>query len=190
MNSIVRTAGSLLIISAVAAAALGCVNSATEDKIAQRAVETKNKAMKTVLPSAASFEEQLGENDAPIALEQGGMITSYAKGGDGYAFSVETKGFDKGLNLMIGIDGEGKISGFTVVSSNETPGLGAKAKSEGWFDDKFTGKSGDIKVVKTETNAPDEVQAITGATITSKAVTNAVKDVQKFYNEKLKGGKG
>ena len=182
MSSVAKTAGSLLVISAIAAAALGCVNSATEGKIAERALETKNNAMREVLPLADSFSED-------IVPSSGGIITSYSEGTSGgsnagYAFAVETRGFDAGLKLMVGIDGDGVISGVTVLSSNETPGLGARAQEV--LSPQFAGKSGELKLSKNG----GEIDAITGATITSNAVTSAVNDVQTYYNDNLKGGKG
>lgn len=180
MNTIAKTTSSLLVIAGVAAAALGCVNSATEGKIAERAIETKNKAMRDVLPEAVDFSEDKPGKD---------IITSYSEGtkdgsAAGYAFMVETKGFDAGLKLMVGIDTEGTVTGVTVLSSNETPGLGARAEEV--LSPQFKGKSGELALSKNG----GEIDAITGATITSTAVTNAVNDVQKYFNDNLKGGKG
>lgn len=186
MNTIVRTACSLLGIAAVAAAALGCVNSATEGKIEARAIETKNNAMREVLSSASEFSED-------IVPSNGGIITSYSEGSnggniEGYAFAVETRGFDAGLKLMVGIDADGVIQGVTVLSSHETPGLGARAQEV--LAPQFPGKSGSLSVTKSGSAGESEINAITGATITSNAVTNAVNDVQTYFNDNLKGGKG
>ena len=181
MNTIARTTTSLLAIAAVAAAALGCVNSATAGKIEERAIETKNNAMRDVLSAADSFEEE-------VAVGQG-VITSYSEGKSGsdtagYAFAVETRGFDAGLKLMVGIDNEGVIKGVTVLSSNETPGLGARAEEV--LSPQFKDKSGELALSKNG----GEIEAITGATITSNAVTNAVNEVRSYYENNLKGGKG
>ncbi len=183
--SVVKTSGSLFVIAAVAAAALGFVNSATEATIQQREIETKNQAMKDVLPDAAKFSADNEINE--------GVITSYSEGSAngkvvGYAFSVETSGFDKGLKLMVGIDKDGVISGVKVIGSKETAGLGARAEEV--LSPEFKGKSGELTVNKTGNAGDSEINAITGATITSNAVTGAVNDVQDYFDQNLKGGKG
>lgn len=184
MHSVARTSLSLLAIAGVAAALLGFVSGVTAEPIAQQEKKTRDDAMKSVLPIAESFDEN--------ATDVGqGVITSYTAGlaGDdvcGYAFSVETKGFSSGLNLMIGIDSEGTVTGVTVVKHSETPGLGANAETV--LSPQFPGKKGELTVVKTGSPGETEINAITGATITSRAVTNAVNEVQDYFNDNLKGG--
>ena len=190
MNPIVRTGGSLLVIAAVAAAALGGVNAATADKIAERNAQTKQEAMQSVLPSASSFDTEVTVG-APIGEKD--VLDTYSEGLDGsntagYAFSVTTSGFSSGLNLMIGIDKDGTVTGVKVVKHSETPGLGANA--ENVLSPQFPGKSGKLTVIKSGTAGESEINAITDATITSNAVTTAVNDVQKYYEENLKGGTG
>ncbi|MBQ9604866.1 MAG: RnfABCDGE type electron transport complex subunit G, partial [Firmicutes bacterium] len=182
--------GSLLVIAAVAAAALGGVNAATEEKIAQRNAQTKQEAMQSVLPSASSFNEEV---TVGAAIGEKAVLDSYSEGLDGsktagYAFSVTTSGFSSGLNLMIGIDKEGIVTGVKVVKHSETPGLGANA--ENVLSPQFPGKSGKLTVIKSGTAGASEINAITGATITSNAVTTAVNDVQTYFENNLKGGKG
>jgi electron transport complex protein RnfG len=121
------------------------------------------------------------------------IITDYSEGVKdgktvGYAFSVTTKGYGSGLKLMVGIDTEGTITGLSIVDcSNETPGLGANS-SKPEFYGQFAGKSGELTVVKGGNAGESEIDAITGATITSKAVTNAVNTVTEYFEENLKGG--
>ena len=85
---------------------------------------------------------------------------------------------------MTGLDEDGKITGLQILSIDETPGLGMNAKKESWLS-QFTGKSGTLSVVKGSASESEQIQAITSATITSKAVTSAVNSAVGFYNENL-----
>ena len=189
MKDIIKPGIVLLIITVIAAGLLGAVNIATKDKIAEQEVIAKEKSMKEVLPAANSFgEEQKNEN------KDYKIIKNYSEGLDqngetvGYTFSVSTKGFNTGLNLMIGIDKDGIVTGVDVLTHEETPGLGANADNVEWKS-QFNGKSGEIEVVKGDAKADNQVSAITGATITSNAVKDAVNTASKFYKEVLaKGG--
>ncbi len=184
----------LLIVTVIAAGLLGAVNIATKDIIAAEEAETKANSMKSVLPDAEEFDEEKQNDNKDYSI-----IKKYTKGVDesgntvGYAVEVSTKGFSTGLNLMIGITTDGVIRGVAVLSHGETPGLGANAK-EKWKDDdhiwvdQFAGKSGELSVTKGDSPADDEIQAITGATITSDAITNAVNTVSDFYNSVLSEG--
>lgn len=185
----------LLLVGGITAALLGYVNQITADPIAKVEQAQKEDSMNAVL-DCASWGEEVENSD--------GIVTAYTPGLDesgavkGYAISVETKGFSSGLKLMFGISAEdGSITGLSVVDcSNETPGLGANAgndnyygKAQGWYS-QFAGKVGELSVTK---NAPaeakdNEISAITGATITSKAVTSAANEVQNFYNNTIKEG--
>jgi len=182
----------LLVITVIAAGLLGAVNIATKDTIAKVEKDAKEKSMSEVLPSAKSFNKEITNDNKDYSI-----IKSYAEGLDdgkntvGYTFSVTTKGFSTGLNLMIGITSDGVISGVDVLSHAETPGLGANA-GEKWKDrpkwvSQFTDKSGELAVTKSDSAKDNEIQAITGATITSNAITNAVNTASDFYNVVIKG---
>ena len=90
------------------------------------------------------------------------------------------------MEVIIGIDNEGSIDGVRIGNHAETPGLGAKAADEE-FVEQFGGKSIDkpIQVKKTENLDDNEIQALTGATITSEAVSDAVNLVMNYYNQIL-----
>ncbi len=180
----------LLVITVIAAALLGAVNLATKKGIAEQEALSKTKAMQEVLPNAKTFnEEKTNEN------KDYKVIKTYAEGIDengdtaGYTFSVSTKGFSTGLNLMIGITKDGVISGIDVLSHEETPGLGANAKEDESWKNQFKDKKGKLKVSKNSPKA-DEIQAITGATITSNAVIDAVNKASDFYENVIKSEEG
>lgn len=183
MSNIIKPAAVLLIICIIAAGLLGYVNMITTAPIEEQEALAKQESMTAVLPDAASFgdEVEVGE----------GNITSVTPALDadgnemGYAVAITTKGFSAGLKLMYGVDTDGSITGLSVVDcSNETPGLGANAANENFYG-QFTGKSGNVAVTKDG----GEIEALTGATITSRAVANAATEAIDYVTENyLEGG--
>ncbi len=183
MSDIIKPAAVLLIICVVAAGLLGYVNQITAAPIAAQQELAKQESMTAVLPDADSFGEEQEINEGNIttitpALDSEGNET-------GYAVAITTKGFSAGLQLMFGIDTEGVITGLSVVDcSNETPGLGANAANEDFYG-QFTGKSGEVAVTKDG----GDIEALTGATITSRAVANAATEAINYVTENyLEGG--
>ena len=172
----------LFLICLIAAVLLAVTNNATQAKIEQNAADTANAARSEVL-SAASFSEDAVE-------EQTGL--TYCVGQDesgnavGYVITAAAKGYGGDVKVMVGFDPEGQIAGFTILDcSNETPGLGQNSKKPE-FMQRFLGKSGTLTVDK-YSNEGQNVQAITAATITSKAVVKAVNQAtEAFLN--LTGG--
>lgn len=174
MRDIVKTAISLFLICAVAAGLLAAVNSVTAPKIAANAAQAENEARKGVLPAAEDFAEK--------TLDDGTVYYEGAAEGKtvGYVFTVSSAGYGGEIKLTVGINSDGAITGLTILSINETPGLGMNAKKES-FISQFTGKSGKLSVVKNKTPGDGEILAIASATITSKALTNAVNDALTLY---------
>ena len=160
---VLRLALTLFLITAVVAGVLAGVNSITKPIIdAQNAAKTQ-KAIEAVLPGG--FDEELQNFD-----NQGGLVSKVYKGANGYALEVLPSGFDNTITMMVGVDFEGKILGISVVSHTETAGLGAVAAattSAGEaFRAQFVGQSGSVGVTKDG----GQIDSITGATITSRAV--------------------
>ncbi len=91
---------------------------------------------------------------------------------------------------MVGLSSAGKVTGIKILSHTETPGLGANAPLPK-FSDQYKNKpiKEKLEVVKVAPSKDNQIQAITGATITSKAVTLGVNDAVDFYNSSLKGAK-
>ena len=160
---VLRLALTLFLIAAVVAAALAGVNSVTKPVIDQLNAEKTQAAIAAVLPGG--FEEQLENFD-----NQGGLVSKVYKGQNGYALEVLSSGFDNTITMMVGVDNEGKVLGISVVSHTETAGLGAvaaAATSTGEaFRAQFVGASGAVSVSKDG----GAIDAITGATITSRAI--------------------
>ena len=160
---ILRLALTLFIIAAVVAAALAGVNSITKPVIDQLNAEKTQKAIEAVLPGG--FDEELANFD-----NQGGLVSKVYKGANGYALEVLPSGFDNTITMMVGVDTEGKVLGISIVSHTETAGLGAVAAAQTSageaFRGQFVGQSGSVGVTKDG----GTLDAITGATITSRAI--------------------
>lgn len=159
----IKLAGILCIITLVAALLLACVNKITAPQIEQAARAASENAMKKILSDADSFEK-VDEN-----------IYKGIKGTEviGYCVSLAVKGFGGDINMMVAIGSDEKVKGIEILGHSETPGLGAKAAGDD-FKNKFNEKNPYLNVVKIPTDSPDEAQAITGATITSKAVAGGI----------------
>ncbi len=153
----------LLLITLVAGLALGFTNEVTKGPIAEEALRKAEEARRTVLPAAEAFER----------LEQpDGVDSAYVglKGGDkaGYTATVTVKGYGGPIEVTVGMDLNGVVTGVNVGGSGfaETAGLGAKTK-EPWFTEQFSG-------VEPPVVLGENVDAITAATISSRAVASGV----------------
>lgn len=181
MKQIIRPAAVLLGITLVASALLGIVSEVTKEPIAIQNEKTQTAAMQAVFADAESFEK--------IELTDEQKSTSVAAaykavvGGEtaGYVINVTPSGFGGLVNTMVGIDLDGVVTGVKVMSHSETPGLGARSteEGEGSLANEFIGKSGTLAVTKDG----GEIQAITSATVTSRAVTSGVNDALNLVSE-------
>ena len=171
----------LLVICLVATTLLAGTNMITKEKIALNAVETEKASRMLVLPEGKEYGEVAEFSDTITYC----IGTNEAGEEVGYVFTSEAKGYGGTVSVMVGIGADGAITGIEILSHAETPGLGANAvKPE--FKDRFIGKSGELTVDK-NSNDGQNVQAITAATITSKAVVSAVNAVTAAYEE-ITGG--
>lgn len=170
---------SLFVICLVVTALLAVTNMLTAPQIQKLSKETEDKTKAEVLASADEFSDAL-------TVSADGKDYTYYEGtasGDtiGYVFKTSAKGYGGDIDLMVGIDTSGKVTGVSILSISETAGLGMNAKNES-FINQYMGKSGTIGVSKN--GASDtEIQALTGATITSKAVTSAVNTARSLYSQ-------
>lgn len=176
----------LFVIAAVCTALLAGTNLLTKDKIAEIAVQTEMKAKSAVLESAKSFsdEKTVAVNDKEYvyydALDEKGNVM-------GYVFSVTVKSYGGDLSAMVGISSEtDKITGVEITAISDTPGLGMKVDSEDFLS-QYIDRSGNIGVNKNE-KTDTEIQAVSGATISSKAVTEAVNQAFSAYEAVKAGG--
>ena len=162
---ILRLSLSLLIISTVAALILAVVNTLTATPIAEYAAAKRQQAMESVMPGATVFSELYAEDETIIGITGAYNGTQFK----GYCVEVSPNGFGGPIRMMVGVDYGGAVTGTVILEHSETAGLGAKAK-EPEFLNQYIDMSGTITV----TNGSNAIDAITGATITSKAVTNGI----------------
>lgn len=178
----------LLLITAIAGFALGLTNYLTEEPIEMQRVQADIDARLAVLSSAEEFEEM----EVDTTLEDGAKIVELYRGVDGdeeiagYTFKVLAKGFGGDMEVIVGIDRNGNVDAVRLGSHSETPGLGAKASDEDFLI-QFAGKSvkESIEVKKAGALADNEIQALTGATITADGVSDAVNLAMQYFNEVL-----
>ena len=166
---ILKLTVTLLVICACMAAVLAAVNSITKEPIAAIQVEKTKAAITVVLPDAGELEQ------LPLSGDTGIVKSVYASE-SGYAVEVAPGGFDGEITMMVGIV-DGKVTGISIISHTETPGLGAvaaanNAKGEA-FRSQFVGQSGELAV-------GGQIDGMSGATITSKAVTAGVNAALSF----------
>lgn len=172
MKQIMRPMVILGVICIVCAGLLGIVESITREPIAVQEEATATAGMQKVFADAASFEaveieEGLAVNDIAISSVSAAIDASGKT--IGYVVEVLPSGFGGTVDTMVGVDLEGKVTGISILSLSESPGLGARAK-EDWFQEQFVGQTSPVKVTKDG----GSIESITSATITSRAVSNGV----------------
>lgn len=175
---------SLTVIAVVAGLALAVVNNVTAEPIAKVQKQKAEEAVKAVVPAFKTLAEVDVDGVACTkALDEAGNVVGIA------VPTSSEKGFGGHLGLMVGFTASGDVSGYQILASGETPGLGAKAAQ--WFqkDGKGNvigmnpGKDNGFKVKKDGGN----VDAISGSTITSRAFCEAVNDAYAKFEEIQKG---
>ncbi len=181
VKDIILPAVALFVICLVASALLAVTNDITAEKIAQNLVETENSSRLIVMSEAKTFSEVTEKEDGLTvcqALDEKGEVL-------GYVYTSSAKGYGGAVNVMTGIGKDGEIKGIEIISHSETPGLGANSTKDS-FKDRFKGKTGEL-VVDKNSNDGQNIQAITAATITSRAVVSAVNAAVADF-EKTEGG--
>lgn len=180
-NTVLKYGFVLFAISVICTLLLAVTNMVTEPVIEMRDEQKNIEAQQSVLPQADKFEpisdlDQIKE-DMP---ENGDLVASIDmaySGNDlvGYTVKTTPNGYGGEIQLLTGIDTEGKITGIYVLDQSETAGLGARS-TEQEFQDEYKGLSAEeeITVEKSGPVEGNEIQAISGATITSNAVTLGV----------------
>ena len=182
---IIKLTVTLLLCCLVVAAALGGVNAITKDKIAAINWENTVTAMKAVVadPDSTEFSDALENTEAltAAAASAGGTLDSVYEvlvGGEnaGYAIKVVASGSQGSIEMMVGVDGEGAVTGVSIVDNAETAGIGSKVMNNEPLSsgtgvlDQFIGKSAADGALAVGTN----VDAISGATVSTKGVTTGV----------------
>ena len=202
MNKIMKNTLILTAITLVSGLLLGIVYEVTKEPIAASQEAAKQEAYRQVLPEADAFEQMTVDvNEAAAAVEQatiGGaavnaVIDEAAKvlsGSEeiGYVVTVTDKeGYGGNIQISVGILSDGTLNGISILSISETAGLGMNAQ-EPEFYEQFSGKqAAQFEVTKNGAASDSEIDAISGATITSKAVTGGVNAALAYYQNVLGG---
>lgn len=180
-SEVITPTAVLAIICVVVTLALSSTNLLTAGRIEALAIETQNKAMEKLIEA-----DEYHELPATTSF---GDITYYAaiKGGDtvGCIFVTEANGYGGVISVMTAVDMEGKIVAVEILeAADETPGLGQNVTKPDWYS-QFSGLKNDITVIKggSANQENNEVNAVTGATISSKAVTTAVNQALDYAQE-------
>ena len=200
-NTIIKDTLILLIITIVAGFSLAAINKITTEPIAYARAEEKNKAYRSMFKEAESFEEnealvQKCDSSEEFLKNKGfdgtnvdaALIAKSGNGTEGYIINATSpNGYAGNIQISLALDKEGKIQGFEILSISETVGLGMKA-NEDEFKSQFAGKNvKEIKYTKAGAKGEDEINAISGATITTSAVTEAVNSALVFAEEYIIG---
>ncbi len=167
----------LFLISVVVTAALSVTYGITKPVIDKNTLEAENKARSAVLKQAESFTEFDGSwGDGIVSCFQGEDNT-------GIAVKVESQSYGGVLTAMVGVDQDGKITGISVIGHSDTPGLGTKAMEADYLS-QYYGKD---QLKSDGIRESEEINAVSGATISSDAMYHLVKKALNQY-DLWKGG--
>ena len=173
ISNIVKIGLILFAITAASAFVLAVVNAVTAPVIAENNAIKQAEAMRAVLPDAAQFSDESVLGDVAIENVNEVYAAKDAEGNViGYAVMASPNGYGGEISMVVGVNTDMSVSGVDIISQSETAGLGAKCVDDD-FKGQYAGKTIGINVVK---NGGDEnsIDAISSATITSKAVTKGV----------------
>lgn len=193
----------MLVVTFVCVALLAVVNQVTKGPIEQAEINARAEVYKVVYPNAPAFAEVEGTADmlekSAKVLSSAGFDGCYAKdvlavndasgATVGYVIAaVSPSGYGGDIQIAVGITKDGVLTGFDVISNSETAGLGSKC-TEPEFKNQFAGKPATkLEYTKTGATADNQIDAISGATITTNAVTEAVNAAIVFYQANFAGG--
>ena len=189
MSKIIKDAIALTLITLVAGMALGAVHGITKEPIARQEVLAKEAAYKEVFADAESYEtvemtdELAGQLRSSLDSEgyKAQSIDEVVDAVDGsgnslgYVITVITsEGYGGDIKFSMGIQVDGTMNGISILSISETAGLGMRANTDE-FKSQFVGKNTDqIVYTKNGASADNEIDALSGATVTTNAMTNGV----------------
>jgi len=165
--SIFQIAFNLTMVCIISGIIIAATYYLTAPITARKNAQLKQESMQQLVPKAESFTSVKGKSGWYAAQKSGNTIA--------YVVPSTTKGYGGAIELLVAVSTKGSVMDFQILSANETPGLGANASKDS-FRSQFAGKkSNALSVVKDKTNKKN-IQAMTGATITSTAVTKGVKE--------------
>ena len=188
MKGIVKDAVILFVITLIAGVCLGAVHEITLEPIAQAQDAAKKEAWQQVFPDADVNDFELVDVDqkaADKAIKDLGVKATIDEvctvGEEGYVVTATDKeGYGGDIKITVGITADGTINGISILSISETAGLGMRA-TEPAFYEQYQGKQAEKFVVSKDGGDGEPIDALSGATITSRAVTGAVNAALGYY---------
>lgn len=177
MKNFVRMSSILFVVCVAAGSLLAIVNRATKDRIEENIVKETENALKEVFPTATDFREEI-KDSLWDAYNDGEKI--------GVVLKTSTQGYGGIIVIMFGVDNQNRVSKVKIVKHSETPGLGSKIVLDSFLG-QFKEKSSEEIFLKRD-NPSGAIDAITAATISSRAVTNQIRKGLQTYIESYTEG--
>ncbi len=198
MKEMMKNTGIMLVITLVAGLILGFVYQITKDPIEEQNAKKKQEACQEVFQDAASFEAvEINEVNASLWETEGygqetidEVMSALDASGSllGYVITVTTKeGYGGDIQFTVGVRMDGTVNGISILDISETAGLGMRAEEvlKPQFADKQVEK---FEYTKSGATSENQIDAISGATITTNAVTNGVNAGLYYFQTELRGG--
>ena len=181
MREIAKPALSLVLICVIITFFVALTYNVTKSTIRERELEELNAAMAEVLPEGSNFENITDKILSEVTVDDTDInVDGVYESDAGFVFNVRVSGYGGDVAVIVGIGSDNTVHGVQLGSNKETPSLGKQAE-EPFFTSRF--KSLDVNA-----SIEDNVDTISGVTITSSAVKRAVQDVCDLYNGYGKGG--
>lgn len=194
MSKLIKFGSILGVTCLVATLVLAVTYEITRPKIEAELKREESAALKEILPGADTFKEKSVDGIEYFDAMKGGDLI-------GYCVRVVASGYSGYIRIIVGIDRSGIIKGVQVLEQYETPGLGSKitkvrqGEKDAWFLRQFKGKAAPTVILKKDAGGsvaltidPDRsrgIDAITSATISSRAVTDAIRDTTANFLSKI-----
>lgn len=200
MNRIINDTLRIFLITLIAGVLLGATYMITKEPIEEAEKNAKIEAYSKVFEDAADFHDdwdasiidasygELFESQGIEGVTINEVITAVDKDGAvlGYCITVtSSKGYGGDVTIVVGIRNDNTVNGISFLTLNETPGLGMKAKEERFYSQFANIKTEKFRLTKSGASSDDEIDAISGATRTSNAVTSSVNGALLYKNSVL-----
>lgn len=176
MKNLLKMSILLLIICAISGGSLGIVYKQTKPKIDKQTERKKLDALQEVMPDATKFDEVV--TDKKWVAYKGSEVI-------GWALKTIAFGYGGPIQIVFGVDKNKKITRIKIIEQNETPGLGAKITDKK-FTSQFEGKTEQDVILRKDDEANGKIDAITAATISSRAVTNTINQAMRLIDTEQK----
>ena len=170
MKNFVRMSFSLFVVCIAAGGLLALVNRATRDRIAENAVRETREALREVFTGGTEFNEAVKEKQWEV-FNEGEKV--------GTVLKTEVQGYSGKISIMFGLDSDNHITGVKILNHSETPGLGAKITLSSFLDQYRNKKQEELYLKRDKPGGA--IDAITAATISSRAVTNRMRSAVKSF---------